>query len=492
MHISRLLKISILLLVSATLHAQNIEDALRYSYLNPQGSARSIAVGGAMGALGADFTAIGINPAGVGAYWKSEVAFTPSWFSLNTKSSLNGGPTNSQLENKFNLATAGVVFANEGREGSAWKSVSLGISNSKVAQYNQSVFYQGATAGSIVERFALLSDNLTPEELGNFETGLAWDVFAINDFNDDLIYENDYDAATGTPLGKEESIFRSGAYNDLNISLGANLKDKILMGFAVGVPFLHYESENVYVEADDANDIPIFNNLQYTKNLLSDGAGINVKLGAIWKVNSDLRVGLAYHTPTYLAITESFTSQLTYSFNETGEDETNTSASPQGDFEYGLTTPWRAIGSASYLIAKRGFVSADVEFVNYGAAKFDFTRNSDNLDDLNYQTEVNQQISDAYRATFNIRVGGEMTFNALRARAGVQLLGSPFENDTTLGKIYSAGIGYRGNKAYIDAAYVLSQEKVNYSPYQIQQASLQLVENRENRGRIAVTIGFKI
>ena len=489
---SRLLQIFALTLFTVTLSAQTIEDALRYSFLYPQGSARSIAVGGAMGSLGADFSAIGINPAGVGGFWKSEISFTPSWFSLNTKSSLDGGPSTSTIGNQFNLASAGVVFANEGREGSAWRSVSLGISSTKLAQYNQDIAYQGNTIGSITDRFAALANGRLPEELGNFEDGLAWDVFAIYDFDSDQNYETDYQGSEGTKIGKEETVFRSGAYNDLNISLGANLKDKLLMGFAVGVPFMHYESENIYLESDEPGDIPIFNSLEYSRNLITDGAGINVKLGAILKVNSDLRVGLAYHSPTYLALTESFASEMSYSFNETGQDEFNSSASPQGDFEYGLTTPWRAIGSASYLIAKKGFISTDVEFVNYGSAKFDFTRNSDDIGDLNYQNEVNQEIEDAYRATFNIRVGGEMTFDALRVRAGIQLLGSPFEGENSFGKIYSAGIGYRGNKAYIDAAYVLSLENVNYSPYQISGAPLQIVENKENKGRIAVTVGFKI
>ena len=43
-----------------TVTSQNSADALRYSMTEVLGSGRSIALGGAMGALGADFSVIGV------------------------------------------------------------------------------------------------------------------------------------------------------------------------------------------------------------------------------------------------------------------------------------------------------------------------------------------------------------------------------------------------------------------------------------------------
>ena len=58
-------KLSIVsLLVTTIVSAQNITDALRYSTQDLNGTARFKAMSGAFGALGGDFSAIGINPAG--------------------------------------------------------------------------------------------------------------------------------------------------------------------------------------------------------------------------------------------------------------------------------------------------------------------------------------------------------------------------------------------------------------------------------------------
>ena len=50
------------------IQAQTDADLLRYSMLNPVGTARYNAMGGAFGALGANFTALSTNPAGIGFY----------------------------------------------------------------------------------------------------------------------------------------------------------------------------------------------------------------------------------------------------------------------------------------------------------------------------------------------------------------------------------------------------------------------------------------
>ena len=48
------------------LNAQNEVDALRYSRLSVVGTARYSGLGGAFGALGADFSTLSVNPAGIG------------------------------------------------------------------------------------------------------------------------------------------------------------------------------------------------------------------------------------------------------------------------------------------------------------------------------------------------------------------------------------------------------------------------------------------
>jgi len=49
-------------------YAQTVAEGVRYSSYDYAGTARSVAVGGAFSALGADMSAISVNPAGLGEY----------------------------------------------------------------------------------------------------------------------------------------------------------------------------------------------------------------------------------------------------------------------------------------------------------------------------------------------------------------------------------------------------------------------------------------
>ena len=63
-------KLVLLIILGSSLsaYAQDPEDALRLSWFHPSGTARSNALGGAMGSLGGDLSANHINPAGLGLY----------------------------------------------------------------------------------------------------------------------------------------------------------------------------------------------------------------------------------------------------------------------------------------------------------------------------------------------------------------------------------------------------------------------------------------
>ena len=118
-----------LLAVSTTVMAQNEVDALRFSRLMYGGSARYMSLGGAYGAVGADFSATSTNPAGMGLYKRSEVSFTPS-ITTNKSSSTFGGFLNEDTKYGFNVGSAGVVMVFDNpdrRTNSEWKSFQFGF-----------------------------------------------------------------------------------------------------------------------------------------------------------------------------------------------------------------------------------------------------------------------------------------------------------------------------------------------------------------------------
>src|SRR5688500_1438374 len=98
------------LAATTQLRAQNADDAVRYSFLNPTGTSRFSAMGGAFGALGADFSSISVDPGGLGIYKKSEISFTPSFYFQSADADFNGGGARDSNSN-FNFGNAGMVFS---------------------------------------------------------------------------------------------------------------------------------------------------------------------------------------------------------------------------------------------------------------------------------------------------------------------------------------------------------------------------------------------
>lgn len=492
MNTNKIWTTTLMLLIAGLAWSQTSSDVYRYAYLNQQGTARSTGIGGAIGGLGGDFTSLSINPAGIGGYWKSEFMVTPALFANAARTTLNGGPESRDNSNKFGMNNLGIVFTNMNDRGK-WKAVSFGLGLNKSANYLKQFYYANETHGSIVDRFTALADNAGhPDYLDNFEAGLAWDVGAIYDVDGDGLFENDFQGFEEIPFQKSQQINESGYNNEMVISFGGNLRDKVLIGATLGIPFVSYKSEKSYVEIDEQGAIPAFDRLQFVENLSTEGGGMNFKIGSIVKLKNNIRVGLALHSPTYLSLTDRFSNEMGYDFNQGSGSESFTSAA-DGEFEYALITPWRAIANAAWIIGKAGFISADLEFVDYTSARYDFNLNNNaSFEDLAYQQEVNDEIKVLYKQTINIKLGGELAYQGLRARAGVQLLGSPLANDGTFESILSLGGGVRGNKAFLDIALTHSSISETFLPYQIEGAPNQIVSNKLGRNQLVATVGFKI
>src|SRR5215203_5485406 len=100
----------ILSVMSVSAFAQDESDALRLSFLQPQGTARSLGIGSALGSVGGDFTSLSVNPAGIGVYRRSEFMFTPSLVFNNTKSRYATGVPEEDNGTAFNFSNIGYVL----------------------------------------------------------------------------------------------------------------------------------------------------------------------------------------------------------------------------------------------------------------------------------------------------------------------------------------------------------------------------------------------
>ncbi|MEO5907425.1 MAG: hypothetical protein ABIQ11_11910, partial [Saprospiraceae bacterium] len=210
-------------------HGQTATEAFRLSESDPLGTARNLGTGNSMFAIGPDFSAIGLNPAGLGGFRKSEFLFSFYLNSNNYNSAFVNDPSenNQDAFTKVGLSNIGFVIHNQPR-GSRWTSSNWAIGVNRVADYNKDVTSLGNTLGSITDSWRENSSGLTPDELNGFEEGLAYSSGAIYDFEDDNLYESDYNLNAQYALFKQESNFTEGGKSELFIAYGADLDNKFL------------------------------------------------------------------------------------------------------------------------------------------------------------------------------------------------------------------------------------------------------------------------
>src|SRR5512140_2062811 len=125
--------------------AQNVDDALRYSQIFYNGTARFMSMGGAFTALGGDMSTFTQNPAGIGVFRSSEISFTPQLFHIGTTSNFHG--LSKDYMYNFNIGQLGVVSSlikNTTRT-TGLISLNVGYSFNKTNNLNSSIRIEGVS-----------------------------------------------------------------------------------------------------------------------------------------------------------------------------------------------------------------------------------------------------------------------------------------------------------------------------------------------------------
>ena len=472
------------------LYSQTATDVLKFSYLTPGGTARFLGAGGAFGALGAEFGAVSQNPAGLAMFRSSQLMLTPSLRFSKTESALPGANNLAIDESKsnFHFDNIGIVFNTTPRGGN-WKTFNVGLGYNQVNNYNQGIYYTGTGNGTIVNNWfneaqQVLSGG-TEDDLDPFTSRLAYDVNAIYYQNNDLSY--DFLGNADAILERSQTLTQSGSMNEMVLSMAGNYNEKLMIGVTVGVPFVRYRLSGEYREDDSANAVDFFDNLTYREDLNTDGIGINFKFGVIYRASQSVRLGASFHTPTWLSLTDEFSNSFAYAYTDASGTFDDQAFSPNGTFDYKLATPWRASLSGAFLVQKAGFISAEVEWVDYSANKYNFTADIANTANQLAERETNNEIQRMFEPKMNLRLGGELALDNFRLRAGVNALGKPFAEDDGFNMAYTAGAGVRGRSFYLDLGYRLRQNDGTVVPY----AGAPVVSTDNLISDILMTVGFQ-
>lgn len=466
-------------LLSASLFAQNETDALRYSFINYGGTARFSGLSGAYGAVGADFTSLSQNPAGLGLYRKSEFSITPVITSNNTNSAYLG-QSNTDFRTTAYLGNAGYVFS-QNLKGKAGPLVQLqfGFGINMLNMFSNRMVISGYNnENSLLTTYVddVNSSGYPLSDWDNFGVGLAYDVNLI--FYDSTNMRWAADMEYGG-IQQTKSIETRGSTNETVLSAGANISDKLFLGMTFAFPYIRYEETSKYTE-DDKEDInSYYSSFDRYEYLNTRGSGFNFKAGFIYMPVEFFRIGGSIHTPTnYYNMSDTYHSTM-YSYFAGGEKYSEDS--PDGYFDYKLKTPFRAIGSVAFLLGKYGLLSADYEYIDYSKA---FLRSHD----YNFFVE-NDAIRSTYTSANNLRFGAEFKYRIMAFRGGYNIYGSPYKNSGTLASRtgYSLGFGLRDKGYFIDFAYNHSNSDNNYYLYY----SAPAASNTIKTNAFSISLGFR-
>ena len=444
-----------LFLLSFMVNAQYADDALRFSQVYYQGTARSMALAGSMGAIGADFLSASTNPAGMGLYRSGVYSISPE-VSTTMASSVYNGDLSNDSRTIFDLSNLGYVIVKP-LSANGWKFFQFGFGMNRLNNFNSSVNMQGKnTLDSKLDVYRELANGVYYDEIEGYdpyELYPAWYLYLIDTISGTV---DQYTSPVNFGGVLQQQYIKSkGSTNEWIFSFSGNYNDKLYIGATIGLPYTRYFRESSYSEFDIADTIPYFKNWSVTENLTTTGWGINLKLGMIFKPTEWLRLGGAFHPPTYYwSMSDKWYTNTTADL--VGFDSYE---SILGTFDYDMTTPLRAIGSLGFIFGQNAFVTLDYEYTDYSKSKFSSKGYCYN--------EVNADISSVFQQTHNFRGGIEYRYSNLSFRGGYALYGSPYANNLNDGKrqLFSAGIGYRNNDLALDFAYVYSTKNENYYLY---------------------------
>ena len=446
----------------SALQAQDISDALRYGQENLNGTARFQAMSGAFGALGGDFSAINVNPAGSAVFTTSQVGLTLSSLNKKNKSEYFGTVTD-ENESAFDLSQGGAVFVfKNDKVDSKWTKATLAVNYENTNSLRNSIYSAGTNPTNSIANYFLSYANQGAVSLNTLESSyyenlnygdaqafLGYQAFLINPVTNDLsnsIYTTN--VLAGGNYYQENAIATTGFNGKLNFNAATSYDNKYFIGINLNSHFTDFRKSTSVFESNTNGGSNGVSRIRFNNELYTYGTGFSFQLGGIAKLTDGLRVGLAYDSPTWYSLNDEI-SQAVSSRHFVDAVEISTIVNPRVTVEYDvykLQTPGKWTGSAAYVFGTSSLISIDYSIKDYSATTFK---------PKNEFSGINNAMSQILDNSAEIRIGAEHRIKQLSLRAGYRMEQSPYKNKNLMGDLtgYSAGLGYDFGGTKVDLAY---------------------------------------
>lgn len=496
MYMRKALSAAIAIALPMGLMAQSSFDAYKLSQGDLRGTARFMSMAGAFGALGGDLSTLNQNPAGIGVYRSSDIGVTLDIdFESSDVEGVKNSKTHAYCPNFGYIGAANI-------DSDVMPYFQWGVSYGRIASFDR--IYGGGFGNlgtSMSNYVANRAHGTAPGVLGQttsynpyYQSNADW--LSILGFNSYLInpvgstsqYNGLFDESQTT--GNSQFAVRQRGYVDeYAINFGGNIMNTVYWGLGFGITDIDFKEEAFYDEELTNARIATSEGMNAgvgTGNAYFglgnyrhiSGSGFNFKIGAIVKPINEFRFGIAFHTPTYYNLTDSYDAYVDYSYGKPSTIPDGTAESGFAYYDWKLRTPWKMIVSAAGVFAGRFIISADYEYAAY--------KNMRVLDDAGYTyDDITAEVKDYFKPMNTVRIGAEYRVTPqFSLRAGYSASTSAVESavkdgdievyttgcnpaytfDTTTSYI-TLGLGYRYKGFYADLAYVNKYRKSQYSPF---------------------------
>ncbi|MBR2084637.1 MAG: outer membrane protein transport protein [Muribaculaceae bacterium] len=525
------------------INAQDAFDVLQMSQTELRGTSRFQSMAGAFGALGGDLSTLTQNPAGIGVYRSSDLGITMSVDCNSVKAGVD-----KMKETRFNINNVGYVGAIR-LNSETVPNLNFGFTYNRLQSFNR--HYVGGVADIPTSMSNFIADEFvnvpgftdadlywTDDCNPYFDGNAPWAAVTTFDMptktygyvgiinaNDGYMQGLFGDATTGNAYYE---VDERGHADEYNIGFGGNVANKLYFGLDFGILDLDYRSfqayeedlNNAYVMTDDEDlyQSPISNHNTRAdwglyNYLHSEGTGVNFKLGLIWRPTQALRIGAAFHTPTFYDMRDTYYVEASLKAYQDGNQLYSATKGSNDGYDYSsnytISTPWRFMGSVAGVIGTQGIISLDYEYVANQTMRIGDDRGN-NYPDVTYN------VKDYFKPSHIIRLGAEYRVNpswSLRAgysykttqvKKGVDdydyniiTVGTnpTYQYDNTVQYI-TCGVGYRYKSFYSDVAYVHNIRESVYNAFSPINDEYGYEPNvsadvKNNNNRISLTLGMR-
>ncbi len=485
-----------MMLTAASGMAQETYENARLMEDELNGTARYVAMGGAMDALGADISTISTNPAGIGLFRHSNLSTSFGLVSQEDGQNFRTG-------NKTNASFDQLGFVYSYRlDKTSFVNVAFNYHKSRNFDYILSA--AGKTDGNSSQNGLSYIKGIGRDDAQGaskflYEKGYGsayWTSQLDNLYYNAFIVDNNE-----VPYWSSASAFNmiranTGYIGEYDINVSGNINNRLYLGLTVGIHDVHYNGISEYTEDIISADSKPLGRLTVEDDRYITGQGFDVKAGIIFRPieTSPFRIGLSVASPIFYRLKTQNSTRLR---NEVPSySPINPNYVAKSSYEFKMYTPWKFGVSLGHTIDNIVALGAVLEYTDYGSIdtrvitdeyydEWTDTYQSDSES----EREMNRHTSETLKGVTTLKLGAEVKIDPKMAvRFGYNYMSPMYSTsgskdfsidsygvncssstDYTNWKAthrFTCGLGFRFDKFNLDLAYQYSARKGEFHPFQ--------------------------